>query len=666
MSLLAPAFLAGLLAIGLPWWLHRLSSDNPNRRKFSSVMFLEAGEPQRVLAKKVQYLLLLALRIGIIVALVFAFMQPAFWRDPAAGIVGDQRLHLIVVDTSASMAAGDRWDAASDAALDIIDSSAAADQVQLIAASRQLEIITDATLDKAVARQGLQTLEPGVFHVDFGQLTRSLDGILRSAELPVVLHFVTDAQATGLPTRFAELAPTEPVEIRVHPVTDEASPNWAVEGLAGSAQTGELAATVTSYAPTAATRTLRLELNGRVVDEQSVTLEPGRQASVEFAALELAEGANRVRVLMSPGDALAGDDIRMLALNRPVPHPVLLVSGRRDGSTDDLLFLETTLGILEGLAFEVTRISANDIGDEDFSDYEFVVVSDAAALDSRAAESLGDWVRTGGGLLLALGPRSGQITAVPVTGHEFASRNSPLAEGPAAAVSVGVIETSHPALVGVDAIRAARYFDFAAIVEQPDDEVLIRLQTGDPLLLEHELGNGRLLVYTSSLDREWNELPKEPAFVPFVAGFADHLLGGAGFSNEAALGSALALQAMGMQAGQIFGPDGELVLGMQGAGTDVLLERIGFYELAGGGREELVAVNFDSRESSLAPADAATLERWQGLGRAAAAGANAGATVSEEVLVPVGYWILLILLLVAIVESGIGNWHLRVRRGLAA
>ena len=64
MSLLAPAFLLGMLAIGLPWWLHRLSSDNPNKQRFSSLMFLEPGEPRRVLAKNVQYLLLLALRIG--------------------------------------------------------------------------------------------------------------------------------------------------------------------------------------------------------------------------------------------------------------------------------------------------------------------------------------------------------------------------------------------------------------------------------------------------------------------------------------------------------------------------------------------------------------------------------------------------------------------------
>ncbi len=52
-----------------------LSSDNPNKQSFSSLMFLEPGEPRRVLAKKVQYLLLLALRIGVLVLLALAFAR---------------------------------------------------------------------------------------------------------------------------------------------------------------------------------------------------------------------------------------------------------------------------------------------------------------------------------------------------------------------------------------------------------------------------------------------------------------------------------------------------------------------------------------------------------------------------------------------------------------
>lgn len=664
MTLLAPAFLAGLLAIGLPLWLHRLSSDNPNRRPFSSVMFLEAGEPQRVLAKKLQYLLLLAFRIGVLAALVLAFIQPAFWSDPAAGAAGEQRLHVIVLDTSASMAAGDRWDEATDVAADLIDSVPAADPVQLIAAGRVLELVTGPTLDKPVARQTVQSLEPGVFHVDFGQTTRALDGVLRSAELPVVLHFITDAQASGLPTRFSELAPTEPAEIEIHRV-GQVEPNWAVDSLTGSAETGELAATVTSYAEEPVDRTLSLSLNGTVVDRRTVTLEPGARQTIGFDALSLEQGANRVQVMLSPGDTLAGDDERILALNRPEPHPVLVVSGEFSG-TDDTVYLVTTLGILEGLALEPTAINAADLADTDFDDYELVVVADAAVLNASDADRLRDYVENGGGLLLALGPRSNSLSEVPVTGHQFAARGSRLTGRAADAVSVGTIETGHPALKGLDTIRAARYSQYAAIVETPEDEVLMRLQTGDPLLIERDLGDGRLLLYTSSLDRSWNDLPTEPVFVPFVAGLADHLLGGAGFTNQADLGSTLALAAMGMTGGQIFDPDGRSVLGLGGARTDVLLEKVGFYELVGGGRDELVAVNFDNRESDLDPAGDATLMRWQDLGLAATAAAPGEAAVTDRIQVPVGYWLLLLLLAVAVVESGLGNWHLRVRRGIAA
>jgi hypothetical protein len=73
-------------------------------------------------------------------------------------------------------------------------------------------------------------------------------------------------------------------------------------------------------------------------------------------------------------------------------------------------------------------------------------------------------------------------------------------------------------------------------------------------LLERSLGAGRVLLFTSSLDREWNDLPVQPVFVPLMAGIANHLLGGAGFSNEADLGSTLAVRALGLQGGQIFDP----------------------------------------------------------------------------------------------------------------
>src|SRR5258706_13102502 len=60
---LAPAFLFGLLAIGLPLWLHRFARQTQERRQFASLMLIEAGEVRRSRRQQLRYLVLLALRI---------------------------------------------------------------------------------------------------------------------------------------------------------------------------------------------------------------------------------------------------------------------------------------------------------------------------------------------------------------------------------------------------------------------------------------------------------------------------------------------------------------------------------------------------------------------------------------------------------------------------
>jgi hypothetical protein len=663
MSLLAPAFLLGLLAIGLPWWLHRLSSDNPNKQRFSSLMFLEPGEPRRVLAKKVQYLLLLALRIAVLVLLVLAFAEPAIWRSPAAAGDSDgARFHLIVLDGSASMRYDDRWDDARAAANDVLGDLRAEDRAQIVLAGRLFEVLGPATGDVAALRQALNTAEPGTFRLEYGQLMRSIDGLLRTAELPVVLDLVTDVQASGLPTRFGELAPRRPAEIVIHDVTDGAAENWTVDSFGASALTGELTASVRSFAPEAATRRVTLRQNGRAVAEQTVEVPAGGRAQAEFQALELASGANRVEVALEPGDDLAGDDRRYLAIKRPEPRKVLVIAP----STESVgaLFTSAALETLTTLAL-TADIRTSPLGDPPLADYSFVVVTDLGSLDGAQAAALQDYVEDGGRALLAAGPRSAGLTTLPITGHLL--RTNPQM-GARATTAIGEVDATHPALRGIEDLRAANFYRAVNVEPGQADRVLMRLADETPLLLERALGSGRVLVFTSSLDREWNDLPVQPAFVPLMAGIANELLGGAGFTSEADLGSTLAVRALGLTGGRIFDPRGEAALGL-GAGTDaVLLDQVGFYEVVGGGTTELVAVNFDPRESDLTPVDAETLERWRGLGVRAGDSTAPVAVVASGETVPssLGLWLVMFLLMLVVVESLVGNWHLRIRRGVAA
>ncbi len=664
MSLLAPVFLAGLLAIALPLWLHRLSSDNPNRSKFSSLMFLEPGEPQRVLARKLQYLLLLALRIALLVLIALAFTQPTWWRSADAGAGATARLHVIVMDVSASMSYGDRWTRARQEALAVLDQIDGADQIQLLASGRVTEMLTEATVDRAVVRQRINTLEPGVFRADYGQMTRAAEAITRNAELPVVLHFVTDAQRSAMPARFAELAPRRPMELHVRSVATDGEDNWAVESFGGSAVTGELQAGVRSFAARDAERTVALELNGRTVEQQTVSLPAGGRAQISFQPLELAAGVNRVRAFIQPGDRLPLDDERFLALKRAEPRPVLVVGSDPGGVA--VLFLSSAMRTLDALSLQPEGATFNAVIDSDLGSYGFVVVTDAGLLNTAAVNRLTEYVRGGGVLLMGFSQRSTALSQVPVTGHAFrVLGRPPTAERSAEFVAAGVLDLTHPAMRGLEGLRSARFHRYVALETTEQDRVLARLEDDTPLVVESTVGNGRVLLFTSSMDRAWNDLPLQPVFVPMVANFSDHMLGGAGFSSEAALGSTLALRAMGMAGGQIFDPRGRAALGLGGGTGDVLVDQIGYYEVVGGGRTELVAVNFDARESDLTTLDEAALARWTALGQQAD-GRQLTAADDTVSRIPwaLGPWLLLLLVAAAIMESWVGNWHLRVRRAL--
>ena len=664
MSLLAPAFLLGLLAIGVPVWLHRLSSENPNRQPFSSVMFLEPGEPRRVLAKRLQYLMLFALRVGVLVLLALVFAGLALEGRVQSLVAETARLHVIVMDLSASMGHGDRWERAEDLADSVIDGLDSADVAQVVTAGRVVEVVTEPSLDRGAARQAIATVEPGSYRVDYGQLISSMDSLLRGAELPVVVHVITDAQRTSLPTRFADLAPRTPLELVIHDASVAGEDNWAVDGLTWSAVSGDFVASLHGYAPQDAERTVTLRLNGTQVAEQDVLLAAGETAQARFEGLELSAGANRVVAELAPGDELTVDDERYLVVKRPAPRPILLVAGDSRGRAE--LFLTSALATLAAQAYEVEEVSPAGLAERSLEDYVFIVVADAGALADEDAAILRSYAESGGAILMALAQRSAGLNEVPVTEHAFEPFSQfGMADGEY--LVVGTMDRSHPALAQMDELRSSRFYRHMSLEPEESDRVLIRLEQGSPLLIEHLLGEGRVMIFGSSLDREWNDLPVQPVFVPLIAQLSAYLAGDHRISVEARLGGTLSARAMGFAGGQIFAPDGAKPLGLAGAGAgdDVLVDQLGFYEVVGAGQTELVAVNVDPREADVTPMEAGALGRWRDLSPGAGQAGVGNLDIMETPPTELWPWILALLVVVGFMESWVGNWHLRVRRGMA-
>jgi hypothetical protein len=116
----------------------------------------------------------------------------------------------------------------------------------------------------------------------------------------------------------------------------------------------------------------------------------------------------------------------------------------------------------------------------------------------------------------------------------------------------------------------------------------------------------------------------------------------------------------------VFDPQGARALSLVEAtrAQNIRLESTGFYEVRRpNGRNELIAVNPDRRESDFDVIPPETLSLWQNTGQGSRA--TAAGTESEQKPLDLWWYVMILVLLLAVAESLVGNWHLVVDKEAA-
>src|SRR6266550_4740881 len=172
MGLLAPWFLAGVAAVGLPIYLHLLRRHSTTPRPFSSLMFFEPRTQSSIKHRRLKYLLLLSFRMALLVLLALAFANPFVMRPAARTPAG--RLVLLVIDDSFSMRAGSRLADAKREALSVLASRRSSQPVEVMALDAQLHALTPRTTDAATARAAVESVQAGDSRSSFAELARAV------------------------------------------------------------------------------------------------------------------------------------------------------------------------------------------------------------------------------------------------------------------------------------------------------------------------------------------------------------------------------------------------------------------------------------------------------------------------------------------------------------
>jgi hypothetical protein len=694
MGFLAPWFLAGALAVGVPVFVHLLRRQTTEPRPVSSLMFFERGTQSSVRHRRLRYLLLFALRTLTVLLLALAFARPYFKHKT---VLASDKLLLVAVDDSYSMnakaggagvSAGTKLDEAKRGALEALAHKSAGQKAQVIELGGQIRLLTQPVEDAGELRAAVESIGPGDGHATFGELGRGMRAMAETVHTPMQLDLFSDMQESNMPGNFADMVMPGNVQLVLHRIgPDKATPNWTVESVQAPGQLvdtkkARVIAVIAGHGTPAVARTAQLVVNGNVVATKKVDVPADGRATVVFEGLEVPYGESRCAVRIDAADGFANDDASWFAVKRADPERVLFVHRGDDARSQ--LYFGAALGAAAQAAFVLQPITPEEASDIDPTKYAFVVLSDVPQIPSILEHTLERNVAAGGNVLVATGLAESHHEPIPVfggnvkDGHFYAHAGDGFA-------TVGDMDGSHPAMKDANGWQGVKFFYAAAAGQAADAagaRVVARLGDGTPLVVDRQMGEGHVLLFASGLDNVANDLPLSPAFVAFVDQAAKYLSGeerasGArvvdsyvqlrnpvnGAANAGAAGSAAAGSGATVD---IIGPDGKRPLSLKEAAVaqSFALEHAGFYQIHfANGRDALIAVNPDPRESDLATVPDDVLKLWSGgAGTGAAAGAESASEEADNSLSGLWWWFMLLLAITAMAEVALASGYLGTQR----
>jgi len=669
MGFFTPWFLAGAIGVGLPVWLHLLRKHKTTPTPFSSLMFFERHIQSSIKHRRLRYLLLFAARALLILLIVLAFAHPYVERN-ILPVKRTGEVTVLAIDNSLSMRAGNRLDQAKQAAKSVVSGLNPGERAQVLAFGQRVQVMSEVTDDHSPLNAAIDAIEPSDARTAFGELSRTLRSIAQSLHLPLHVQLYSDMQQTGMPANFNDLRLNADIRLDPHTIEKKTVPNFTVENVVAPRRVYDnkktrVLATVSGYGTPKAMRNVSLILNGRVTETKSVEVPENGRATVEFLSLDVPYGRNKGEVKIDSADPLPADDSFFFSVEHADPRRTLFVHEAEDSG--GLLYFKAALEASGQTAFEIDPVTALQTTNISPSKYAFVVLSDVGALPGGFENELRNYVRGGGSVLIALGHMSVARAKVPVSDDQIEQAVYAGREGQRFQ-SVAWLDPSHPSILKNDRWDDVKFYQ-AIRLAPGKARVVARLTDQTPLLLDQQVGDGRIVVFTSTFDDVANDFPKCACFVPFIEQTARYLGRLDSGPSSMLVGSFEELRdskEVGA-AVDVVDPKGERVFSLSEAtkAQNIQFTESGFYDIRRpNGRNELVAVNADRHESDLTPVPPESLSLWQNTANGTSA-TEGGTAASEQKPLSLWWYVMIAVLALAVVESLLGNQHLSVDKEAA-
>lgn len=511
LSFLYPAFLIGGLAIAVPIILHLLRRKTETIVDFPAVRLLTKAPLEQQRRRRLREIILLVLRVAALLLLALAFARPYL---TSAGAAATAPVTLVALDTSMSLTAPKQFEAAREAARKAIDEAPLGDVVGLMTFADSATVLVPPTVDRAAARAAIDAAVPGAGG------TRYRTALARAAEVVgqrqgrVVV--VTDLQQVGWEVGDEGGVP-DGLEVRVIEIKPPAG-NLAVTSVRREAR--DVVVAVHNFGNAPARVPVRVLVDGKEVGVGRVEVGAQAAADARVPVPLPVRGAAEVRI--DDAEGYQPDNSRFFVLDPPSPIPVALVTADPTGLSGGL-YVERALGVAaEGRAFRVTVVDGRTFSGWTPTQVDAqaaIVVLASRTLERQGRDTIARYLSNGGQVWLTLGPDIDVAALRDLVGADPGVEEKPntVTAGVATLVTA---DARHPVfrpfLSPSGALGDVRMEQYRRLKDQSGRAVLARLSGGAPALTEQTVGRGRLLIFASDLDNQWNRFPLNAAFVPFT------------------------------------------------------------------------------------------------------------------------------------------------------
>lgn len=548
MTFLNSAILFGLIAGTIPIIIHLITRQKAKKVNFSSIKFLIELKNQQIKRLKIRQILLLILRTLILLLLILAFARPTLKGNLSASHTSSAKTSaVIILDNSLSMGVESNGqpllEAAKQKVIELGDSFKPGDEIFGLFPVNGAPSIFDGprynfeTVSRLVGKVKLSTKQTDILSA----LGRAKEILENAINVNKEIYLISDLQKSGFDSGqelTSSIFNEENFKLFIIPVRAQQVSNLVVEKvqpvnqIIEKGKVFELEAHIRNVGDKPQrNRLVQIFIEGKRSGQATATVNPGESRKIKFRVIPQSSGLKTGSVLIEDDD-LYLDNRRHFTFYVPEQHNVLLVSLREQ----DAVYLRLALKPDQKgkSSVKIDQITPEKIEFGTLNKYQVLVLSNVPRIDGAMLASVKSYVNNGGGLIIFLGDDvdlknyNENICAelelppfVETIGELGKSRDY---------LTLGKIDFSHPIFTGVfetsqKEIDSPSFYFLAKAKTSPNHDRIIEFSNGEPFLVETSAGQGRVMLFTTSVDPEWSDLYLKGMFVPVLNRCVAYLAG---------------------------------------------------------------------------------------------------------------------------------------------